>query len=52
MARLRHADVPCESPLFGEGRKWLAEGQTGAIDPGCVKTPSSNFRVELLSRLR
>jgi hypothetical protein len=29
--RTNRAGLRC--PLFGEDRKWLAEGQTGAIDP-------------------
>jgi hypothetical protein len=33
MARLRRADVPCECPLIGVDRKWLADRQNDAIDP-------------------
>jgi hypothetical protein len=33
LARLRHADVPCECPLIGVDRKWLADRQNDANDP-------------------
>ena len=33
MARLRRADVPCECPLIGVNRKWLADRQNDALDP-------------------
>jgi hypothetical protein len=33
MARLRRADVPCECPLIGVNRKWLADRQNDANDP-------------------
>jgi len=32
-APLRHANAPCECPLIGVERKWLAMRQTGANDP-------------------
>jgi hypothetical protein len=33
VARLRHAAFHPECPLLGQDRKWLAEGQSVAIDP-------------------
>src|SRR6266404_9518944 len=40
------------SPLSGVKRKSDFGDVRAAIDPGCVKTPMANFRVELPSRLR
>jgi len=40
-----------ERPLLGAERKSDCEGNKSFDDPGCVKTPTSNFRVERLSRL-
>ena len=33
LARLKRADVPCECPLIGVDRKWLADRQNDANDP-------------------
>jgi hypothetical protein len=33
LARLRRADAPCEFPLIGVDRKWLADRQNDANDP-------------------
>jgi hypothetical protein len=33
LARLRHADVPCECPLIGVNRKWLVDRQNDGFDP-------------------
>jgi hypothetical protein len=30
---LRLADLPCEGPLIGVNRKWLADRQNDANDP-------------------
>src|SRR5713226_4033276 len=38
----------CES----QGEPERQDAPLSALDPGCVKTPTSNFRVEILSRLR
>jgi hypothetical protein len=32
-APLKHADLPRRCPFIGIDRKWLAQGQTDAIDP-------------------
>src|SRR5450755_1070046 len=31
---------------------WFHDAMMSGSGPGCVKTPTSNFRVEILSRLR
>ena len=51
MARLRRADVPCERPLIGVERKWLADRQKRDPHSGME---SGNFSLGegTLTRLR
>src|ERR1700687_3093449 len=50
MARLRHADGDSKRLLIGEDRKSPAHSQNDAIDPGCVKTCTSQECAELFSQ--
>src|SRR5450759_219005 len=38
-------------PMLQNVKKVLANPEPSTHDPGCVKTPTTNFRVERLSRL-
>src|SRR5271155_1284799 len=51
-ARNGHVEAVAACQLLGEERTWLKQNLRSVDDPGCVKTPFSNLRVELPSRFR
>ena len=42
----------CDPNILRHDSNRSSKGATSGMGPGCVKTPTSNFRVEILSRLR
>src|SRR5258705_9014866 len=52
MARNGHGAMSDLSPLSGVKRKSDFWAVRSAFDPGCVKTPTLNLRVEFPSRFR
>jgi len=50
MARNGLAAAVAACPLLRDQRTWLGRGSKSENDPGCVKTPSLNLRVENLSQ--
>src|SRR5260370_26371014 len=52
LAHFGHGAMSDLSPLSGVERKFDLEAVRSALDPGCVKTPTFNPRVEIPSRFR
>src|SRR5271169_5773953 len=52
MAHNGRADTPPSCPLLGLKQPRFCSGPESAFDLGCVKTPKSNLRIEISSRLR
>ncbi len=52
LAHFGHGAMSDLSPLSGVERKFDLEAVRSALDPGCVKTPTFNLRVEIPSRFR
>src|SRR5437016_1117507 len=50
LARNGHADCIARCPLSGAKRKTFAPLSFSGFEPGCVKTPTLNLRVEFPSR--
>jgi hypothetical protein len=52
MNRVKRPDTWLHRPMLRNVKKVLANPEPSTHDPGCVKTPTLNLRVEFLSQFR
>jgi hypothetical protein len=50
MNRVKRPDTWLHRPMLRNVKKVLANPEPSTHDPGCVKTPTLNLRVEFLSQ--